>query len=311
MRTVLDLPAHYDFAGTLGPLCLGRLDPCTRLTGTELWWAVRTPDGPATLHLLRRGDTVEATGYGGGAAWVTERAGAIAGLHDEVGDFTALAERDPVVRRAWRGHPGLRMTRTGRLFVHLLPTILFQKVTGKEAFWGYVKTVRHFGEPAPGPLPGLLLPPDPARIAGSPYWVFHPFGIEQKRADALRRAAAVADRLESAPDPATATARLTALPGIGDWTAAEVVRLGHGDPDAVTVGDYHIPHHVVFALTGAVRAGSREATPGRHSPADARMLELLAPFAGHRARVVQLLLAATPAPPRFGPRMPIRSFARF
>jgi 3-methyladenine DNA glycosylase/8-oxoguanine DNA glycosylase len=141
--------------------------------------------------------------------------------------------------------------------------------------------------------------------------VFHPFGIEQKRADALRRVAAVAGRLEAAPDAATATRRLTSLPGIGDWTAAEVVRLGYGDPDAVTVGDYHIPHQVVYALTGAPRAGSREAAPGGLSPADARMLELLAPFAGQRARVVQLLLAATPAAPRFGPRMPLRSFARF
>jgi hypothetical protein len=41
------------------------------------------------------------------------------------------------------------------------------------------------------------------------------------------------------------------------------------------------------------------------------MLELLEPFRGQRARVVQLLLATQPAPLRLGPRMPIRSFARF
>ncbi|GAA5181370.1 3-methyladenine DNA glycosylase [Rugosimonospora acidiphila] len=311
MRTVLELPAHYDFAGTLAPLCLGRADPAARLSHTELWWAVRTPDGPATLHLRRNGDTAEATGYGAGAGWVIEAADAIAGLHDDVRGFATLADRHPVVRRAWHDRPGLRMTRTGRLFTHLLPTVLAQKVSGKEAFRSYAKIVRHFGEPAPGPLDGLLLPPDPARIAASPYWVFHPLGVEQKRADTLRRVAAVADRLEAAPDPATATARLTCLPGVGDWTAAEAVRPAYGDPDAVTVGDYNIPHHVGYALTGAARAGSRESAPGRISEADARMLELLEPFAGQRARVVQLLMAATPAPPRFGPRMPLRSFARF
>ncbi len=123
--------------------------------------------------------------------------------------------------------------------------------------------------------------------------------------------AAAADRLESAPDAATATGRLTAIRGIGAWTAAEAVRLGYGDPDAVTVGDYHIPHHVVYALTGAVRAGSRESTVDSLSAADTRMLEVLEPFRGQRARVVQLLLATQPAPPRFGPRMPIRSFAKF
>lgn len=311
MKAVLDLPAHYDFAGTLGPLRVFPGDPSTRLTATQLWWAVRTPDGPATLHLRRYGDRAEATGYGAGAGWVVDHAAGIAGLRDDVSGFDTLAGLDPVVRRAWHDRPGLRLTRTGRLFVHLLPTILGQKVTGKEAFRGYAKLVRHFGEPAPGPLPELLLPPDPARIAGSPYWVFHPFGVEQKRADALRRVAAVADRLEAAPDAATATARLVSLPGIGEWTAAEVVRLGYGDPDAVTVGDYNIPHHVVYALTGAVRAGSRESAPGQYSEADTRMLELLEPFTGQRARVVQLVTATHPAPPRFGPRMPIRSFARF
>jgi 3-methyladenine DNA glycosylase/8-oxoguanine DNA glycosylase len=171
--------------------------------------------------------------------------------------------------------------------------------------------VRHFGEAAPGPHPGLLLPPDPATVAGTPYWVFHPFGVEAKRADALRRVAAEAPRLEAAPDAVSATARLTAISGIGGWTAAEVVRLAFGDPDAVTIGDYHIPHHVVHALTGAPRAGSRVSRPGEVSPADARMLELLEPFRGQRARVCQLLLATAGGAPRFGPRMPVRSFAHY
>jgi 3-methyladenine DNA glycosylase/8-oxoguanine DNA glycosylase len=167
------------------------------------------------------------------------------------------------------------------------------------------------GTPAPGGFAGLLVPPSPAILAGTPYWAFHPFGVEQKRADTVRRAAAAADRLESAPDPATATSRLTAIRGIGVWTAAEAVRLGYGDADAVSVGDYNIPHHVVYALTGAVRAGARESTVDTISEADARMLELLEPFRPHRARVAALLMATHPGPPRFGPRMPIRSFARF
>src|ERR1700759_4256781 len=102
-----------------------------------------------------------------------------------------------------------------------------------------------------------------------------------------------------------------AIPGIGIWTVAEVTRVAYGDPDAVTVGDYHLPNHVVYALTGAARAGKRDAEPGRISSADARMLEALEPSRPQRARVVQVLVAAAYSAPRFGPRSTVRSFARF
>jgi 3-methyladenine DNA glycosylase/8-oxoguanine DNA glycosylase len=160
-------------------------------------------------------------------------------------------------------------------------------------------------------VPELLLPPDAGAVAATPYWAFHPLGVEQKRADALCRAAAVAERLEECTDAAEATRRLTAITGIGPWTAAEVVRIAYGDPDAVSVGDYHIPHMVSFALAGEVRAGAREGSPGVLAPADVRMLALLEPFRGHRGRVCVLMEKAGLAAPRFGPRMPLRSFAAY
>jgi 3-methyladenine DNA glycosylase/8-oxoguanine DNA glycosylase len=139
--------------------------------------------------------------------------------------------------------------------------------------------------------------------------------VEQRRADTLARASVAAARLESSVDAAEAHRRLVAIQGIGAWTSAEVTRDAYGDPDAVSVGDYHIPHMVSWALAGEVRAGSRDAGPdaraGALSPADVRMLELLEPFRGHRGRVCVLLEHAGIQAPRFGPRMPIRSFARF
>ena len=78
-----------------------------------------------------------------------------------------------------------------------------------------------------------------------------------------------------------------------------MVRIVYGDPDAVSVGDYHIPNTVAWALAGEPRGD------------DARMLELLEPFRGHRGRVCVLLAAAGIAAPRFGPRMPFRSFATY
>jgi 3-methyladenine DNA glycosylase/8-oxoguanine DNA glycosylase len=118
-------------------------------------------------------------------------------------------------------------------------------------------------------------------MAHTPYEVFHRFGLERRRADVLRRLAVVAHRLEETVSLPLETAyrRFTAVSGVGPWTAARIGLIALGDPDAVTVGDLHIPHMVTWALAGE-RRGS-----------DERMLELLEPFRGHRGRVIRLLMA--------------------
>jgi 3-methyladenine DNA glycosylase/8-oxoguanine DNA glycosylase len=299
VHRVLTPPKGYHLAGSVGMLAMGRHDPCARFVGGTFWYASRTPEGPGSLALHREGASLVATGHGPGAEWLLDRAPGITGLDDDLGGFAQLAAAHPVVAELARVHRGVRLPATGRIFPRLLRAILEQKVTGKEAYRAYAATVRRFGEPAPGPVERLFLPPEAEAIAAAPYWVFHPFGVEQRRADTLRRAAAEAGRLERCASSADATKRMTAVAGIGPWTAAEVVRTVYGDPDAVSVGDYHIPNMVAWALAGEARGD------------DARMLELLAPFMGHRGRVCVLLESAGIAAPRFGPRMPIRSFARF
>jgi 3-methyladenine DNA glycosylase/8-oxoguanine DNA glycosylase len=291
-------PERYHLAGSVGPLALGRYDPCGGFRDGDFFLAGRTPAGPATVRLARSGSDLMATGYGPGADWMIERADAIAGLRDDVADFPALAAHHPLVARLAKTFTGVRMPATGLLFPRILRAVLEQKVTGKEAHRAYRAIVRHFGEPAPGPA-GLTLPPDPAAVAATPYWQFHPFGVEQRRTQALQRIAAETARLDRCADSAEATSRMIAIPGIGPWTAAEVVRIVYGDADAVSVGDFHIPNTVAWALAGEPRG------------TDGRMLELLEPFAGHRGRVCDLLAAGGIGAPRFGPRMPIRSFARF
>ncbi|MFV2104127.1 DNA-3-methyladenine glycosylase family protein [Micromonospora sp. LOL_024] len=291
-------PSAYHLAASVRPLTFSPYDPCARIAAGTFWWATRTPDGPATLALRTAGGDLVAEGYGPGAGWVVERADSVAGLRDDLTGFADLAATHPVVARLSAAHQGLRLPATGLLFSRVLRAVLEQKVTGKEAYRGYAATVRHFAEPAPGPV-RLLLPPDPAAVAAAGYWVFHPFGIEQRRAETLRRAARMADRLQRCADPAEATRVLRAIPGVGPWTAAEVVRVAYGDPDAVSVGDFHVPNTVAWALAGEPRGD------------DARMLTLLAPFRGHRGRVCRLLEAAGVQAPKFGPRAPIRSFAHF
>ncbi len=137
----------------------------------------------------------------------------------------------------------------------------------------------------------LLLPPSPAALAGRPAWWFHPLGIEAKRAEALRTVAKHAEKLWAWAELGTVelAAKLALLPGVGQWTIGSVLASAVGDPDAVAVGDYHLKNWVSYALDGRPRG------------TDERMLELLAPYAGQRGRVVRLLLLDSPAPPKFGP----------
>lgn len=288
------LRGPLDLHRTLGPLVHGRGDRTVRLERGGAWVAFRTGEGAATLHLDHHAPTaVIARAWGPGAEPALEAAPALIGEEDEPERFEA---HHPVLRRLQRRHPGLRLPRSGRVFHALLPTILEQKVTGTEAFRSYGAVLRAFGEPAPGPG-DLRLPPAPATLAGLPYHAFHPLGVERRRADVIRRAAARADWLEGAPDAIEGSRRLTALPGIGPWTAAEVGRSAFGDPDAVSVGDYHVPNMVAWALAGEPRAD------------DARMLELLEPYRGQRGRVQRYLEVGRVIAPRYGPRMAPRSIA--
>jgi 3-methyladenine DNA glycosylase/8-oxoguanine DNA glycosylase len=203
------------------------------------------------------------------------------------------------VAEARRRLPGLRLTSGAPLYETLLFSILGQKVTSFEARRSFGALIRRFGEPAPGPM-RLLLPPPPEKLARTPYWAFHSLDIERRRADTIRAAAAAAHRFPSLVRMPTSEriARLSSLPGIGAWTAAEAIRLSFGDPDAVSVGDYHLPGLVCWALAGEADGS------------DERMLELLEPYAGQRARVVLLLERAGYRAERHAPRMAPRSIAR-
>jgi 3-methyladenine DNA glycosylase/8-oxoguanine DNA glycosylase len=289
-RRELELRGPLDLASTLGPLVHGRGDRTIRLARAEAWIALRTEVGPATLRITHDGSRrAHATAWGAGAEHALERAPALIGELDEP---ELLVAHHPIVRRLQRAHCGLRLPRVGSVLHALVPSILEQKVTGTEAFRAYAALLRALGERAPGPADaGLLLPPDPGRLAGLPYHAFHPFGVERRRADVIRRAGSVSTWLEAAGSAEEAGRRMRSLPGIGPWTTAEVLRSTFGDPDAVSVGDFHIPNTVAWALAGEPRG------------TDERMLELLEPYRGQRGRVQRLLEAARLTAPRYGPRM--------
>jgi 3-methyladenine DNA glycosylase/8-oxoguanine DNA glycosylase len=292
----LPLASPIDLALSLAPLRHGRDDPTVRFASDGVWIARATAAGPATLRLMAEAGAIVAEAWGPGAQLAIEAAPGLAGLLD---DTSLLVAHHPLIRELQRRFSSLRLPRTGQLLPALIPAVIEQKVTSSEAHGAYVGLARLLGEVAPGPVE-LLLPPAAARLAALPYFEFHPLGLERRRAELLRRIGHSGARIESwtALPPEEARARLQAIPGIGPWTAAEATRVAYGDPDAVSVGDAHLPDLVSWALTGEPRAD------------DERMLEILAPYAGQRARVVRLLEVAGIKIPRFGPRFAPRRIGR-
>ncbi|MFN8037275.1 MAG: DNA-3-methyladenine glycosylase 2 family protein [Acidimicrobiia bacterium] len=294
---LIPLPHPVDLGLTLGVLARGPVDPCIRFGTDGVWRATRTPAGPATARYAPTRDSVLVSAWGEGARWLLDHAPDLLGCSDDDSGFVA---HDAIVLDAHRRLPGLRFCRSRAVVEALVPTILEQKVTGNEAHRAYARLVRRFGEPAPGPRADMLLPPSPSTLARLPSWEYHRCGIERRRASAIALVCARAARLERLADgdPVEARRILEHLDGVGPWTAAEVTAVALGDPDTVSVGDFHLPHVVAYALTGE-RLGD-----------DARMLELLEPYRGHRGRVVRLLEHAGPRRERRAPRAAIRDIAR-
>ncbi|HVL54674.1 MAG TPA: hypothetical protein VM344_10505 [Vitreimonas sp.] len=290
------LTRPVDVAATMRVLRRGLGDPTISIEQGRVLRASRTPAGPATIEIRHLGARIAAASWGPGAEHLLDTLPGLIGSDD---DDAAFRPTHPLLLELRRRLPGLRIGRTGNVVEALVPAILEQKVTGTEAFRAWRLLVRRHGEAAPGPG-GLWVPPRAEQIAALPYHAFHPLGVERRRAEAIRRVTARADRIERlAHLPlAEAYSRLTSFPGVGPWTAAEVAVRALGDVDAVSVGDFHLPNLVSWALAGEPRGD------------DARMLELLEPYRGQRARVVRLLEASGIRPPRYGPRLEPRSIAR-
>ena len=325
-------PFVVDVHRTLAVQGRGRGDPTFRADAAgAIWRTSLTPDGPATIRVLpgrplpRAAEEdpvtlVRAQAWGPGGQWLLDALPGALGLYDDASGFEPDAH--PVIKDAARRHPDLRLGRSGRLMEALVPAILEQKVVVLEAHRAWRILLWKYGTLPPGPAPrGMRVFPDPKTWRRIPSWDWHRAGVEGVRAETIIRAASVADSLERllTLTHEEADRKLQTIPGIGIWTSAEARQRAAGDPDAVSVGDYHLKNVVGWAL-----AGKRRST-------DEEMLALLEPFKGHRHRATRLIgltrgngTASAPkaagsgvsrygtgGPPRRGPRNSVRDYRSF
>jgi 3-methyladenine DNA glycosylase/8-oxoguanine DNA glycosylase len=281
-----------------GLLRRGAGDPTHRRVGEAYLRATRTPTGPVLLKVLPQGTEVAAQAWGPGAEWALDQLPRLLGEADDPEGFRPRPEHGPLAlaHRRWGNY---RIGRTDAVFEALAAACIEQVVTGQEAFRAWRLLVREFGEPAPGPATdpdsaayGMYVPPTPQVWARVPSWRFLAAGVEQRRSRTLVRTAVRAAALERTLDGTYGAAdrALQSFPGVGAWTSAEVRQRAHGDPDAWSIGDFHVGRDISYALTG-------EALD------DDACTEILEPYRGHRFRVQALLAMTGLRTPRRGPRM--------
>ncbi|MBD0323979.1 MAG: DNA-3-methyladenine glycosylase 2 family protein, partial [Aldersonia sp.] len=275
---VLHSEVPVNLAITLAPLRRGRADPCHHnAPDGSIWRTSRLPSGAVTYRLWQHGrHEINAQAWGCGGSEFLDQLPRMLCVDEDVSDF---APEHPKITEAHRRFPDLRMVRTGRVFEALVPAILEQRVHGVAARASWRRLVRKYGEPAPGPAPqGMRVPPSAETWRMVPSWEFHRANVDPQRARTIVTAARVAERLEEAANlpPLEAMRRLSTVPGIGVWTAAEVAQRAFGDPDALSVGDLHLATMVGWTLLG------------RPIDDDA-MVAYLEPLRPHRHRAVRLL----------------------
>jgi AraC family transcriptional regulator of adaptative response / DNA-3-methyladenine glycosylase II len=179
------------------------------------------PPGPDLLDLVRRAGRV----------------------FDVDADPLAIADvlrRDPLLAPLVSARPGLRVPGAWDAFELAVRAILGQQISVRGARTLAGRLVAAFGRPLPGEGAGGLTHvfPPPAVLAAAD---LSRIGVPRSRAAAIRTLAGAvhAGRLELAAPRGLDDFenRMTALPGVGPWTAQVVALRAFGEPDAFPAGD--------------------------------------------------------------------------
>jgi AraC family transcriptional regulator of adaptative response / DNA-3-methyladenine glycosylase II len=180
--------------------------------------------------------------------------------------IAARLRRDKILKKAVTKNPGLRVPGAFDGFELAVRAILGQQVTVKAATTLACRFAEAFGEKIETPFPELTrLSPTPERIAGASVDSVAKLGIVSARARgiiALAQAYAAGElRLDAGANPDVAIKRLTAIPGIGQWTAHYIAMRALRWPDAFPKEDIAVRNNL-----GGVTAKQAEEMSKAWSP---------------------------------------------
>ncbi|MDM7913651.1 MAG: DNA-3-methyladenine glycosylase, partial [Candidatus Eisenbacteria bacterium] len=155
--------------------------------------------------------------------------------------IAAVLGSDPMLARSVAAHPGMRSMGAWDPFEYAIRAIIGQQVSIAAARRLAGRLVETYGTPLAWSLGTLRflfpLPEDLARAR------LASIGIPQSRAEAIRkisRAVAEGLRLDASDGPELAIQRISALPGVGRWTAEMILIRGAGEPDVLPISDLGI-----------------------------------------------------------------------
>ncbi|MBK9752524.1 MAG: helix-turn-helix domain-containing protein [Nannocystis sp.] len=155
--------------------------------------------------------------------------------------ISAVLARDPRLAPLLRRRPGLRVPGAIDPFEAAARAVLGQQVSVRAATTLAGRLVARFGLPLAEPLANLTHRfPTAAEIADIAVPELAAIGLPQARAAGLQALArAFTDEHLAGPhqDPEHFAAALTALPGVGDWTAQYLVLRALHHPDGFPAGD--------------------------------------------------------------------------
>lgn len=265
------------------------------------------PTAPGSWHATA---TIDAADPADVAA-ITQRIGHLLDLKADAPRIDAALARDATLTPLVRAHPGTRVPGAVDPAELVIRAIVGQQISVAAALGHLARLAERAGSSAafdPRTFSTLTtLFPTPTQILAAvphigPREHLDPeraLRLPRRQSNAVRAAAELlaAGGLDTHPGATTGllTRQLTALPGVGGWTAAYVALRVSGDPDAWMFGD-------VALAAGARNIGLLPATRTGSKQAEQRTLALRAESWSPWRAYASMHLWRAPAPPTLSPR---------